>query len=183
MIDFQPAAASIHGDGHLQRSIKATTVTTRQDEEIHPSADDTDESSCYTESGEQLAALHSSIAKSRLSRNFKISLHLELKMSGFINEHSASLLRYAALGVGAWYGLTHYNNLVRFVKDRKEQQHQQEYLDLIEEGKIAFEAQYNKEQAVLAKKDGIATIDSDHFRYDGERWMNWAISRSDAKKQ
>jgi hypothetical protein len=50
---------------------------------------------------------------------------------------------------------------------------------MVAEAKIAFEAQYNKEQAALAKKEGIESIDANSFKFDAEKWINFAIAQSE----
>lgn len=52
---------------------------------------------------------------------------------------------------------------------------------MVEEGKVAFEAAYNREQAAKAAKDNII-IDSDSFRFSGEKWMNWAVADFEAEE-
>jgi hypothetical protein len=50
---------------------------------------------------------------------------------------------------------------------------------LVNEAKIAFESQYNKEQGALAKKQGIDSIDANSFMFDAEKWINFAIAQSE----
>ncbi|KAI8904977.1 hypothetical protein BC831DRAFT_496207 [Entophlyctis helioformis] len=100
-------------------------------------------------------------------------------MATIVNQHSVNFLRFGALGLGVWWGVTRHYSLTGFVKDRAAQQDKARYLELVEEGKIAFEAQYNKEQAVLAAKAGIPAIDSDSLYFDAETWANWAVAEYD----
>ncbi|TPX65578.1 hypothetical protein SpCBS45565_g05094 [Spizellomyces sp. 'palustris'] len=115
-----------------------------------------------------------------INPNLHGSLHpliTTLPMASIVNINSANLLRLGALGVGVFYGFTHKASLTRFVQQRKEEAFRKHHEELIEEAKVAYEAQVNKEQAVLAKKAGIPTIDSDSYRFDAERYLNFAISQ------
>ncbi|KAI8922391.1 hypothetical protein PhCBS80983_g01486 [Powellomyces hirtus] len=100
-------------------------------------------------------------------------------MSSIININSANLLRFSALGLGVFYGYSHKQSLINYVHTRKEERARLHHNDLIEEAKLAYEAQVNREQAVLAKKAGIPTIDNDSYRFDAERYMNFLISQSE----
>lgn len=50
---------------------------------------------------------------------------------------------------------------------------------MVNEAKIAFEAQYNKEQAALAQQQGVESIDANSFKFDAEKWINFAISQTE----
>jgi hypothetical protein len=63
-------------------------------------------------------------------------------------------LRWGCFGFGIYYGWSHKASLTHFVAQRNELQKQSRYEELVEEAKLAFETQYNKEQAVLAKAQG-----------------------------
>ncbi|KAJ3031839.1 hypothetical protein HDV00_008112 [Rhizophlyctis rosea] len=102
--------------------------------------------------------------------------------SSILNIHSANLLRLGALGTGIFWGATKFASLTRFVKEREELRHQQLEDDLIEEGKIAFEAKFNREQAILARRDGVASIDSENYKFDGERYINWLINHTEGQQ-
>ncbi|KAI9009742.1 hypothetical protein BC832DRAFT_591082 [Gaertneriomyces semiglobifer] len=99
--------------------------------------------------------------------------------ANIVNINSANLLRLGALGVGVFYGYTHKASLTSFVQRRKEENAKKHHDDLIEEARLAFEAQQNREEAVLAKKAGIPTIDSDSYRFDAERYLNFAIEQTE----
>ncbi|KAJ3010426.1 hypothetical protein HKX48_007404 [Thoreauomyces humboldtii] len=99
--------------------------------------------------------------------------------SSILNINSANLLRFSALGLGAFYGFTHKASLTSFVHTRSEERARLHKLDLIEEGKLAYEAQVNREQSKLAVKAGIPTIDSDSYRFDAERYLNFLISETE----
>eukprot|EP00842_Homolaphlyctis_polyrhiza_P005822 jgi/Hompol1/6240/HPOL_004899-RA len=92
------------------------------------------------------------------------------------------LLRWGALGFGIWWGWTRYHSLTRFVKDRAELQEKTHYKELVEEAKIAFEAQYNREQAKLAAKAGVGAIDSNSIYFDADKWSTWASAQNDAEE-
>ncbi|KAJ3214593.1 hypothetical protein HDU67_001458 [Dinochytrium kinnereticum] len=123
-------------------------------------------------------------------------------------------LRWSALLVGVYWGYSRKSSLTHFVKERAEAAERQHYEDLVEEGKVAFEAAYNREQAAKAELAGskldshdiprirssvaiiiigffiliaflVAAIDSDSYRFNAERWINWAIADSEgaAKKK
>ncbi|KAL2915408.1 F1F0 ATP synthase subunit e, mitochondrial [Polyrhizophydium stewartii] len=100
----------------------------------------------------------------------------------FINQQSVSFLRWSALAVGVWWGWTRHHSLTRFVKDRAEEQHEAHHKLLVEEAKIAYEAQYNREQAALASKAGVPAIDSNSLYFDAEKWSNWATAQNDAEE-
>ncbi|KAJ3406892.1 hypothetical protein HDV05_005698 [Chytridiales sp. JEL 0842] len=103
------------------------------------------------------------------------------KMSAaIINTASLNYARWGALGVGVWWGYTKKASLTRLVKDRNEEAERHHYEDLVEEGKVAFEAAYNREQAAKAAKAGVPAIDADSFKFNGEKWINWAIADSEA---
>jgi hypothetical protein len=62
------------------------------------------------------------------------------------------LLKYSALGLGVWWGLTRNYTLHSYVKTRDEANKDKRYRELVEEGKIAFDAQQMSKLAVEAKK-------------------------------
>ncbi|KAJ3104552.1 hypothetical protein HDU97_009064 [Phlyctochytrium planicorne] len=96
--------------------------------------------------------------------------------SSFINHSSVNVLRWGALAFGVYWGYSKKSSLTYFVKAREHEAEKKHYGDLVEEGKVAFEAAYNREQAAKAEKAGVAAIDSDSFRFIPERWINWAIA-------
>ncbi|KAI8825875.1 uncharacterized protein EV422DRAFT_144611 [Fimicolochytrium jonesii] len=102
-------------------------------------------------------------------------------MSGIVNINSANLLRLGALGAGVFYGYAHKQSLTAFVHKRSEERARLHNLDLVDEAKIAFEAQESRETAARAKKAGLATIDNDSWRYDAERYMNFLLSETEAE--
>lgn len=55
---------------------------------------------------------------------------------------------------GVSYGFSKQRSLTYYVKERNEQNARRKYEDLVEEAKLAFEAQEKKEEAELAAKDG-----------------------------
>ncbi|KAJ3193197.1 hypothetical protein HK101_005265 [Irineochytrium annulatum] len=87
----------------------------------------------------------------------------------------ASILRWGALGFGLYWGYSRKSSLTYFVKAREHEREQKHYEDLVEEGKVAFEGAYNREQAAKAAMHGVAAIDSESYRFNAERWINWAI--------
>lgn len=42
---------------------------------------------------------------------------------------------------------------------------------------MAFEAQASREQAILARKDGIEAICSDSHKFSADKWANWALEK------
>jgi hypothetical protein len=58
------------------------------------------------------------------------------------------------LAVGVWWGYSKQRSLTRLVKDRNEEAERTHFEELVEEGKVAFEAAYNREQAAKATKAG-----------------------------
>ena len=62
--------------------------------------------------------------------------------------------RWSALALGLYYGYSKHASLVQFVETRNISLSKQHHEELIKEAKIAYEAQYNREQAVLAKEQG-----------------------------
>lgn len=50
---------------------------------------------------------------------------------------------------------------------------------MVNEAKIAFETQYNNEQAALAKQQGVESIDANSFKFDAEKWINFAMSQTE----
>ncbi len=62
-------------------------------------------------------------------------------------------LRLGALGLGAWYGLTRQASLERLVHKEKVERDQRLHEDLIEEGRVAYEAWENRKEATLGAKD------------------------------
>ncbi|KAJ3334106.1 hypothetical protein HDU76_010228 [Blyttiomyces sp. JEL0837] len=99
--------------------------------------------------------------------------------AAIINQTSLNYARWGALAIGVWWGFSKQRSLTRFVKDRNEAIEKRHYEDLVEEGKVAFEAAYNREQAGKAAKHGIV-IDSESYRFSGEKWMNWAIADAES---
>ncbi|KAJ3048399.1 hypothetical protein HK097_010564 [Rhizophlyctis rosea] len=99
--------------------------------------------------------------------------------TSIININAANLLRIGAFGTGIFYGFSRKATLTQFVKDREHARHEQLEDELIEEGKVAFEAQFNREQAKLAKRDGVASVDSDSYKFDAERYINWLINQTE----
>lgn len=83
------------------------------------------------------------------------------------NVHSLSLLRFAALGAGVYYGFSRYAAL------SKQDHHDHDAPLLLEEARIAYQAQRDRQQAEKAKKDGVI-IDSDHYLFSGDKWAEWA---------
>jgi hypothetical protein len=81
------------------------------------------------------------------------------------------------LGLGVWYGFQRYNSLKHHAHHEQHEAQQQLRRELIDEGKVAFEAQFNREQAALAAKEGIV-IDSESYRFSGDKWANWASSQT-----
>ncbi|KAJ1550309.1 hypothetical protein HK405_000919, partial [Cladochytrium tenue] len=93
--------------------------------------------------------------------------------------------RWTALAIGLWWGYSRQQSLKRYVKDRHETEEEQKYKDLVEEGKVAFEAAYNREQAAKAAKEGVAIM-ADSYKFDAEKWLNWATvdyEASEAKRK
>ncbi|KAJ3300033.1 hypothetical protein HK104_005029 [Borealophlyctis nickersoniae] len=74
--------------------------------------------------------------------------------ASIINVNSANLLRLGALGFGLFYGFTRKHSLTRFVEQRERSREEEEARLLLEEGKVAFKAQCDREEAVLAARDG-----------------------------
>ena len=62
------------------------------------------------------------------------------------------MLKYSALGVGVWFGVTRNYTLHSHVKARDEVNKDKRFRDLVEEGKIAFDASEMAKLAVDAKK-------------------------------
>ncbi len=63
-------------------------------------------------------------------------------------------MRYFALGLGVWYGATRQATLTSFVEHRAHVQKQKEHEALVEEGRIAYKAHLDREEATAAAKDG-----------------------------
>ncbi|KAI9356205.1 hypothetical protein DFJ73DRAFT_657625 [Zopfochytrium polystomum] len=101
-------------------------------------------------------------------------------MASIVNSASLNYARWGALVVGVWWGFTKQQSLTRFVKERNEAEEARHNIQLIEEGKVAFEAAYNREQAAKAAKFGIV-IDSDSYRFDGEKWMSFAVAETEGE--
>ncbi|TPX63312.1 hypothetical protein CcCBS67573_g08714 [Chytriomyces confervae] len=62
--------------------------------------------------------------------------------------------RWSALAFGVFYGYSRQRSLTLHVKEQNEEKEFRAYADLVEEAKIAFEAAYNREQAVKAAPYG-----------------------------
>ncbi|KAJ3183790.1 hypothetical protein HDU87_005906 [Geranomyces variabilis] len=103
--------------------------------------------------------------------------------ASIVNINSANLLRLSALGVGVFYGFTHKQSLTSFVHARKEERARVHHNELIDEAKIAYEAQVNRELADVARKNGLATIDNDSYRFDAERYLNFLISQTEGEEK
>ncbi|KAI8846386.1 hypothetical protein BC829DRAFT_398785 [Chytridium lagenaria] len=103
--------------------------------------------------------------------------------TSIVNHASVNFLRWGALAFGVYWGFSKKSSLTYFVKARAEEQERKHYEDLVEEGKVAFEAAYNREQAAKAELAGVAAIDSDSYRFNAERWINWAIADSEGAKK
>ena len=68
---------------------------------------------------------------------------------------------------------------------RNEEQARLHHATLVEEAKVAFEAQDNREMAELAVKAGVESIDSNSYRFDGSKFIDFAsalASESASKK-
>ncbi|EGF76852.1 hypothetical protein BATDEDRAFT_28031 [Batrachochytrium dendrobatidis JAM81] len=102
-------------------------------------------------------------------------------MASIVNQQSISFLRWSALGVGVWWGWTRHHSLTRLVKDRAADTEKAHHNLLVEEARVAYEAHYNKTQNALAKKDGVASCDSDSIFFDADKWSNWAVAQNDAE--
>ncbi|KAJ3215189.1 hypothetical protein HK099_006490 [Clydaea vesicula] len=85
-------------------------------------------------------------------------------------------------GTGVWYGYTRQNSLEKFIVTRKKEEEAQLYEAIREESLVAFEAYKNRLEAEAGEKDGVTT-DSDSYKFNAERWMNWAIARSDSENK
>ncbi|KAJ3302540.1 hypothetical protein HDU93_006593 [Gonapodya sp. JEL0774] len=64
--------------------------------------------------------------------------------SPIINYATVNYLRYAALGLGVYYGYSKDLSLRHFVKDRAENEKKREYDLLVEEARIAYSAWKDK---------------------------------------
>ena len=97
----------------------------------------------------------------------------------YVLQSKNKALRWSALGLGLYWGYSRHNSLTHFVAERTAAKEKTHYEDLVNEAKIAFESQYNKEQGALAKKQGIDSIDANSFKFDAEKWINFAIGQSE----
>jgi hypothetical protein len=78
-----------------------------------------------------------------------------------------------------YYGFSRDLSLQAFVKTRAEALKKTRYEELVEEAKIAFETQHNREQAILATAEGVASIDANSYKFDAEKWINFALAQSE----
>jgi hypothetical protein len=62
------------------------------------------------------------------------------------------LLKFSALGLGVWWGMTRNYTLHSYVKSREEINKEKRYRELVEEGKIAFDTHEMSQLAIEAKK-------------------------------
>ncbi|KAI8898293.1 hypothetical protein BC833DRAFT_590536 [Globomyces pollinis-pini] len=100
-------------------------------------------------------------------------------MASLVNSHSVSFLRWSLLGVGVWYGWNRQNYLTHHVKQRSLDHKRIHYEELVEEAKIAYDTKLQKEQAKIAKRDGLTTIDFNSYKFDGDAWANWAAKTAE----
>ncbi|KAJ3323911.1 hypothetical protein HDV06_000887 [Boothiomyces sp. JEL0866] len=103
-------------------------------------------------------------------------------MASLINHHSVNLLRLGALVFGVSYGFSKQRSLTYYVKDRNEQNSRRKYEDLVEEGKLAFEAQEKKEEAELAKKDGVPCVDFESYKFNDDLYFEWKSKQLETQK-
>ncbi|KAJ3084554.1 hypothetical protein HK102_000623 [Quaeritorhiza haematococci] len=96
-----------------------------------------------------------------------------------VNFSAVNWLRFGAFGIGVWYGMSRQYSLTRFVKARNEAEEKKHYDELVEEARVAYEAHINREEAEAAAKDGVVW-DSESYKYHAEKYMNWALARSEA---
>ncbi len=69
-------------------------------------------------------------------------------------DSTSKALRWGALTLGLYYGYSRQSSLTLFVQDRQAAREKAAYEQLVAEGKLAFEQQYNNEQAALAAAEG-----------------------------
>ncbi|KAI8833876.1 ATP synthase E chain-domain-containing protein [Chytriomyces cf. hyalinus JEL632] len=94
-----------------------------------------------------------------------------------LNVASVNVARWSALAFGVFYGYSRQRSLTLHVKEQNEENEFRAYADLVEEAKVAFEAAYNREQAVKAAPYGIV-IDSESYKFNGDKWLDFAVSQT-----
>ncbi|KAJ3300082.1 hypothetical protein HK104_004804 [Borealophlyctis nickersoniae] len=99
--------------------------------------------------------------------------------ASIINTNSANLLRFGALGFGILYGFTRKHSLTRYVEQRERAREEEEERRLLEEAKIAFKAQCDREESELARRDGVPSTDIDNYKFDAEKYLNWLVAQSE----
>ncbi|KAI9209880.1 uncharacterized protein BJ171DRAFT_485443 [Polychytrium aggregatum] len=92
-----------------------------------------------------------------------------------VNYTSVNFLRWAALGVGVWYGYSRQESLTHFVKARKEANEKAEHDALVQEARTAYETAGNKFLGDLALKDGVYS-DVEHYKFDAQKWVDWTLN-------
>ena len=102
----------------------------------------------------------------------KVFLRKMAAIGSIINVNSVNLLKFSALGFGVWYGINRHQYLTKFVEERHQQQERQKYEFLVEEGKVAYQAQVMRELAEKAKLDNVS-LDFDSVYFNGEDFINW----------
>ena len=98
-----------------------------------------------------------------------------------VNSSSLNYLRYMALAGGATYGYYRQASLESFVKQRHLISRELEHDSLVEEARVAYNAHLDKQEYIQGQKDGVVT-DSDSYKYNTDKWLDWAIKRTEVVK-
>ncbi|TPX42066.1 hypothetical protein SeMB42_g03401 [Synchytrium endobioticum] len=101
--------------------------------------------------------------------------------SSIVNYASVNYLRFGALGLGLYWGMSRQASLTDYVKKRNHELEKHHHEELVEEGRLAYEQAENRRMAELALKDGVVS-DPDSYRFNAERWLNWTLAYYEGKK-
>ncbi len=71
-----------------------------------------------------------------------------------VNSPLHQYLRFAALGLGVFYGAYRQQSLTDFVIARNLTEEKKHYKELVEEALVAYEAEQNRQEGIAAAKDG-----------------------------
>ncbi|TPX33764.1 hypothetical protein SmJEL517_g03432 [Synchytrium microbalum] len=102
-------------------------------------------------------------------------------MASIVNYASVNYLRFGALGLGLYWGLSRQGSLTEFVKKRHEAEHKAHQDELVDEARQAYEHAENRRMSELALKDGVIS-DPDSYRFNAERWLNWTLAYYEGSK-
>ncbi|KAI8808608.1 hypothetical protein BJ742DRAFT_771960 [Cladochytrium replicatum] len=92
-----------------------------------------------------------------------------------INFTTLNFLRFTALATGLGYGVYRQGALTRQVAKEKAAAEDRHHRELVEEGKIAYQAMLDRQTAEKAAKQGVVT-DINSYKFNTEQYINFMVA-------